>query len=129
MTREIYRFTFEPTAQARDVEEALLLAVLAVRSIRASQHHHVAERVLIEQLDTLLPDARVAAWSIAETAEATHISVTIAADSLPDREQAAQLQQSLARALNRPIALDVLLAPALHVPAQPPDGAVDAVVP
>ncbi|NLG27558.1 MAG: DUF389 domain-containing protein [Chloroflexi bacterium] len=106
-----------------------LLAVLAVRSIRASQHHHVAERVLIEQLDTLLPDARVAAWSIAETAEATHISVTIAADSLPDREQAAQLQQSLARALNRPIALDVLLAPALHVPAQPPDGAVDAVVP
>jgi len=33
MTREIYRFTFEPTAQARDVEEALLLAVLAVESL------------------------------------------------------------------------------------------------
>ena len=33
MTREIYRYRFGPTARMQDVEEALLLAVLAVESL------------------------------------------------------------------------------------------------
>lgn len=33
MTREIYRYTFGPTARMQDVEDALLLAVLAVESL------------------------------------------------------------------------------------------------
>ena len=33
MTREIYRYTFGATARMHDVEEALLLAVLAVESL------------------------------------------------------------------------------------------------
>jgi len=33
MTKDIYRYTFGPTARMQDVEEALLLAVLAVESL------------------------------------------------------------------------------------------------
>lgn len=33
MTKDIYRYTFGPSARMQDVEEALLLAVLAVESL------------------------------------------------------------------------------------------------
>jgi hypothetical protein len=53
MTKETYRYTFEPSARMQDVEEALLLAVLAVESL------HGQSRVRMDAAYCLNAEKRV----------------------------------------------------------------------
>lgn len=53
MNKEIYRHTFEPSARMQDVEEALLLAVLAVESL------HGQSRVRMDASYCINADKRV----------------------------------------------------------------------